>query len=64
MAFFVQATYNEVVNNVYSAYYQDEEQQKIQAVLSYINRIPNYFTTGPIAFKHGGSTILRLNGFY
>lgn len=51
-------------NNIYSEYYNNTEQQKIQAVLGYINGIPNTFITGPVEIKYGENTILRFNGFY
>ena len=52
----------EKLDMVYSDYYYDYEQQKIEAVLGYLSpSILRYYTTGTLVFKHDGKTMFNLS---
>jgi hypothetical protein len=52
----------EKIDMVYSDYYYDYGQQKIEAVLGYLAPSTlRYYTTGPLVFKHEGRTLITLS---
>ena len=55
---FDQVIKNEEVNRVYSMYYDNTVQQKIQAVIGYRNQITQHYMTGSIHFKFGGDVVI------